>query len=359
MKKTNQRLQRNSNIELLRIILILMVIGVHYNLIGMGNAFLYTRQVGINVSLTAILESFCIVCVDTFVIITGYYQIEKDKIKKEKVLWFILMILFFNAIQYFLNVMFFNISFSIKELFLESLSGKWFIIIYLALYILSPYINKLINNLDSKEYKKMLMIVVILFVVYQTALSYFQMFVPVWGWSFIIDKGIDSGYNIINFMVLYLIGGYIKKSNIKIGLKKSIIGYLLTTILIFISWYIIYHSSYNDYASVSFYYNNPLVVLASIFVFLTFNNINIKTSIIINKMASTTMGVFILSTSPFFIKLYTLLNVKKYSVTLYLIPHFMLTCIIIFLICSIVTLIGTFILDKLIIFASKQMNKVL
>lgn len=347
--KNIKKTERNSNIELLRILLILMVIGVHYNLIGMGNAFLYTRNAGINVSLTAVLESLCIVCVDTFIIITGYFQINKKNIDKEKVLKFILMILFFNAIQYFLNVFICNIPFNIKNLLLQTISGKWFIIVYLALYLLTPYINKLINALTTQEYKKMLIIILLLFVIYQTALNYSQLFIPIWGWSFIIDRGIDPGYNIINFIVLYLVGGYIRKSNINLSKKTNILGYFISTILIFISWYILYHSKYQNYANISFYYNNVLVLIASTSIFLVFKNIKIKTSKIINILASTTMGIFILSTSPFFIKLYAVLDVQKYSITRYLIPHFIITCITIFFACSVVTLIGTFILDNFII----------
>ena len=336
---------RKSNIELLRILLMLMVIGVHYNLIGMGSAFLYTRLSGVNVSLTGLLEAFCIVCVDTFLIITGYFQINKNKIDKYKVPKFIIMILFFNIIQYLASMLIYKTSFNIKDFFIQAISGKWFIIIYLALYLLTPYINKLVNSLNKKEYKRLLLTIVIIFIIYQTAINYLSIFIPVIGWSGIIDKGIDSGYTILNFITLYLIGGYIRKNNISIRIKYSILGYLITTFIIFLSWYILFHSSYKDSASIAFYYNNIFVIASSVFIFLLFNRLSIKPSKIINYISKSTMSVFILSTSPFFIKIYDLLQVKKYSTTNYLIPHFIITCILIFMACSIVGIIGVYILE--------------
>ena len=306
MKSKKENLIRKSNIELLRIVLMIMVIGVHYNLVGMGNAFLYTRELGINVSLAALLESLCIVCVDTFLIITGYFQINKAKINRRKISMLIVMIFFFNIIQYFLGILIFKNSFILKDFFLQMILGKWFIIIYLVLYIISPYINLFVKKLTNKEFKNLVVILISIFIIYQTLINFLSIFIPVTGWGVIVDKGVESGYNIVNFIVLYLIGGYIKKSNLEFKLNKSILGYLISVMLIFLSWYAIYHSKYIEYSNIAFYYNNIFVVLASVFIFLIFNKLNIKDNKVINSVASTVLGVFILSTSPTFIRLYEL-----------------------------------------------------
>lgn len=336
---------RNSNIELLRIILMLMVIGVHYNLIGMGNAFYYTNAAGINVSLINLLESICIVCVDTFIIISGYFLINKNKININKVPKYIIMILFFNLFQYLLNIIINKVEFNITSLFYELFSGKWFIIIYLVLYVLSPYINKLIKGLSIKEYRRLLIILILIFIIYQTFLSYISAFIPPIGWSGIIDNGRDTGYTIVNFVVLYLIGGYINKSKYNPSLKKSIVIYLISTMLIFISWYIVGHSSYNNYAGRAYYYNNIFVVISSVYLFLIFNNIKIKSKII-NFISKNNITIFIISTSPLLVRYYSILNTEKYSITNYLVPHFIITCVVIYAISLIIGIIGTFILEK-------------
>ena len=43
------------------------------------------------------------------------------------------------------------------------------------------------------------------------------------------------------------------------------------------------------------------------------------------------MAIFILSTSPLLVNLYNLLKVEKYSITNYYVPHFIITCLIIYI----------------------------
>ena len=339
---------RNTNIEILRIVLMLMVIGVHYNLIGMGNAYLYTQNAGVNISLTNLLESLCIVCVDTFVIISGYFQIKKETIDYKKIIKYIIVILFFNLVQYVISVLLHNDSFSFGTLIRQLLSGKWFIIIYLVLYLFSPYINRLIRALNINEYKKLLTISVLIFIVYQTILSYMSIFIPVVGWSGIIDQGIDKGYTLLNFIVLYLIGGYIRLQDIKPKIRHSVITYLVSTSIIFLSWYLLYHFDHGDSSRIPFYYNNIFVVLSSAALFLIFNKISIKNNRYINYVSKHMMIIFIVSTSPLLINLYSIMNVEKYSVTKLLVPHFVITCTVIFLISLVIGIIGDFVLEKTI-----------
>lgn len=336
----------------------LMVIGAHYNLIGMGNGFLYTKQAGVNISLAAILESVCIVCVDTFIIITGYFSIYKKDFNSAKIFKFLTMIIFFNILQYILDVIIFKNTFSLTDLICQTFSGKWFIIIYLVLCIFSPYINKMVAHLKLTQYKKLVLLVFLIFIMYQTTLNYLNIIFPSLGWSGIIDKGIDSGYTIVNFVSLYLIGGYIRKSDIKLKLSYSIIGYVLSTIVIFALWYILYHNNLEQHANMAFYYNNIFVVTSSIFMFLIFNGLKIKNNKIINKIATSVLGVFILSTSPCFLRLFGYMNIAKYSVSKYLIPHFIITCIFVFSVCSVVSLLGNFLLEKTIFkFYDKKRRK--
>ena len=352
---------RNTNIELLRILLMLMVIGVHYNLKGMGNAFLYTQQAGINISLANILESICIVCVDTFIIITGYFQIEKKKVDKSKILKYLIIIIFFNIIQYLICILIFKTPFNIKSLFSSAISGKWFITIYLVLYILSPYINRLVNSLRLKDFKKLVLILIFIFIIFQTFLTYINIFIPIGGWSGIIDIGIDKGYTITNFIVLYLIGGYIRKVNYNPRIRKSLLIYVISTVLIFVSWYILYHSEYRDYSSIQYYYNNILVVVSSIFLFIIFNKFKLKNSRIINFISKHNIIIFILSTSPLYLRLYEILGVKKYCITKNFIPNFIFTCLIIYFACLVLGIIGNLILEKTVfkLVCDKNLNKLL
>ncbi len=65
--------ERKSNIELLRIILMMMVITLHFN-IPSGHAIELASNVPLNLNILYILESFSICAVNTFVLITGYFN---------------------------------------------------------------------------------------------------------------------------------------------------------------------------------------------------------------------------------------------------------------------------------------------
>lgn len=67
------KLERNSNIELLRIVLMFMVILLHFNNGSMGGAFNYVTDVQINSFILYLLESFSICAVNCFMVISGYF----------------------------------------------------------------------------------------------------------------------------------------------------------------------------------------------------------------------------------------------------------------------------------------------
>ena len=83
-------------------------------------------------------------------------------------------------------------------LFPVTFGEYWFVTCYLLLFILSPFLNILVKNLKKEDYKKLLMILTIVFV-------FLKFFIPE---TFTFDK--TSGYGIIWFIILYLFSGYIR-----------------------------------------------------------------------------------------------------------------------------------------------------
>ena len=71
---------RNSNIELLRIISIILIVVSHYCVHGAGKAIISSLDISIN---RFILEVFKVGNLGTilFVLITGYYLIDSEKVK--------------------------------------------------------------------------------------------------------------------------------------------------------------------------------------------------------------------------------------------------------------------------------------
>lgn len=339
---------RRSNIEILRILLIIMVIGLHYNAVDLGNAFHYTQTNGINVSLTHLIESFMIMSVDTFLIITGYFLSTKKTINKSKVIEIIILLFVLKFLLYFVDVIVYGTKMDFHNFIQEIISGNWYITKYLILYMFSPYINKLLNSLNKKEYKTLIFLTVGIFLILPFVLNILSTFFNVNGWAPTTDDINDSGYTIVNFFVMYLIGAYLRKERIELKLKDSFLGYIGCAIVVFLIYYIMTKIGYNKIASMSFRYNNIFVVLEGVFIFLFFNKLNIQNNKIINKVSSATLSIFIIHTATPFIKLYSVLKVQKYCITKYLIPHFIATILIIFVLSLIIGLATLTVLNKTI-----------
>ncbi|MCD2502886.1 acyltransferase family protein [Clostridium sp. NSJ-145] len=180
------KIQRNSNFELLRIICIILVICGH---ITMYNGTL--GQIGtINYYIGNIIRSFCMVAVNCFILISGYFGIKfslKKLIKLECIVVFHTLLLFILAVIFKIH----TISFKEDILLLMPVLTKryWFITIYIALCVISPILNLIVNVITKEQYKKILIISIIMFYILPTFL--YTINAPT-------ITG-DSGYGIINF----------------------------------------------------------------------------------------------------------------------------------------------------------------
>ena len=297
--------KRKSNIELFRILLILMVIILHYFNAGMGGALGHTISGSIGYYFAHLVESLCIVAVNGFVLITGYFSYKKENVRVSKVTNLILIMIFWGLLLSLLTVLVLrpkNINMQIIKDIIKSATNQWFVIIYCILYLLIPFLNKIINNISQNGYKTLLVIGLIFFYLWPT--FYTKITVS------------DAGYGIVNFVYLYFIGVYIRKyhENDKHVLSPLIIylGCALITTLASLkigrAW---------DY---NFIFN----LIGSVALFEVFRSINIKYSKVINKLATYTFAVYLIDVNSFFnIYLYhTLFHSNNYWKRVVLVKSF-------------------------------------
>lgn len=190
----------------------------------------------------------------------------------------------------------FNIKDLIKSLFPVITNQYWFVNVYLAMYLLSPFFNKLINNISKIEYKKLLIILIILFSIIGLLPS-----------EMMLDK--VGGCGIIWFTCLYFIAGYIRLyvSNKKDDKYKAIylIIYILCIALnVFGTVLIDYISNLvgtNSFREKLIGYNMPLVLIESLCLFMYFKNSKIKNKTLIkfiSLIAPLTFAVYIIHEQP-------------------------------------------------------------
>ena len=155
----NKVKSRDVNIELLRIVAMLMVVTLHC----LGNGLLLDNP-NINIYnsvLIRLLDTFSLTANSIFLIISGYYSINsKFNLKKILTLWgkTILYSLLIYAICRILNYI--TVAY---DSFLPIFSGQyWFISAYIALYFLAPIINLVMNKLTKNQFKYLLITLVIM-----------------------------------------------------------------------------------------------------------------------------------------------------------------------------------------------------
>lgn len=328
---------RKSNIELLRIICILMVITLHYLNGKMGGALNNVIIGSFNYYLVHFIESLCVVAVNVFIIITGYFSYQRSKIKISKPIYLLYLSVIYGIIIYAILLIIGRVSVNQESLLklLNSIMNRWFVIVYIVLYLLIPYINKLINYISQKNYKVLIVICVIFFYLWPSI------------YTDVLIK--DKGYGIINFTVLYLIGAYIAKyKDTFISKRKTFFVYLLCVLITTIL------SMFYD--NRAFAYNSIFNLIGGVSIFLLFKNMIIKDKKIINTLSSYSFSTYIIHENTFIVAIIfkEIFNSNSYYDSNYLIINLIISVLGTYFACIFIEAIRRFLMKKV----DKKINSI-
>ncbi|PMC10328.1 acyltransferase family protein [Hoylesella timonensis] len=336
--------KRDSNIELFRIFLMLMIISHHYVVnSGITDLFRYD-EISAN---TIFLELWgwggkC--GINCFILITGYFMC-KQSFSWFKFLKLVLEVEFYSIGIYLIlslgGVTNFNfIELSKSVLILPRDIGHGFTGSFIALYLLIPYINMCINQMTKKQHSVLLIILLIIFTLIPTFL-------------------VTHVYEYLGWYVtVYLIGSWIRlypqewMTNQKKVVVILVINYLLVVASILAMFY--FGLQKHQIIQWDIYYfvsdsNKVFAVTMSVLLFCFFKNINIGYNKSINKIAATVFGVFLIHTSGDAMRHFLWNDLLKtpehyYSDTLFL--HAIFSVLIIFAIGSLIDRIRTIFIEK-------------
>lgn len=325
---------RSSNIELLRVLAMLAVIALHYNNPSMGGAFKLVEHNSLNYYVLYFVESLCICAVNVFVLISGYFMCTNNKRYLIKPLQLIFQVSVFSSGTYILRVFTEEVEFSACSLFRCMIPQNYFVILYITLYLISPYINLVMESINIKQFKRMLAMLLLVFSVYPSMVDVGTELLKnkLLGLSSIGAWGSQYGYTIINFALMYIVGGFLRKYDVDkyVKYKRSIIIGILSCSIILTAW-----ARVNDYIGFfdersAWEYCNPIIIIESILLFLLFNKITLKESKLINSFAKASFTVFLMHTI-FLPKI----NIQRYvnQNTIVLLGHLVLSSVAIYLIC--------------------------
>lgn len=136
--------QRQHNLELLRIVAMLMVLIIHYNLPVRGKPTPEALQTEFLPTLfTLSLQSVLIICVNCFVLISGWFGI---RWKRRSLLNLCFQVFFWIVVCYPLLSLFSDSAATGVQGYLQGVLGKWFVWAYFGLYLFAPVLNDFIDK---------------------------------------------------------------------------------------------------------------------------------------------------------------------------------------------------------------------
>lgn len=280
---------RDSNIELLRLVCMFMIVLIHFTgYCIMDCSEVFKQQSGIAILIPNLLHGLCWCAVDTFIIISGYYGI-KPKAKSFFNLY--LQCAFYAGILYLIHLYLTGSHINRWCLYNTVMPfsynpGWWFIPQYVILYILSPILNKIVEATNKRQF--ILFLVLMAIVIFYFG-HYRQKMLPF----------LEGGFNFINFTFLYFIGRYLalyyhSSSSLRVQQSYYILGYVCSSLLMgFVGWYIMTNhlTVWNMVLEIN--YAHPLCILASVCLFLLFQTFHFRNRIV-NWFGVSALAIYLL-----------------------------------------------------------------
>lgn len=287
---------RMSNFELLRIIAMMLVMLVHACFVSVGDvshAAVIQPSMAPKFSFLYILESIALVCVNLFVLISGYFGLRPST---KSIGNLVFQLLFWGLVCGGFYIWIERIEVLVFLRYLVSGAGYSFVPCYFMLMLVAPILNSFIDACQPEKLKRY----VILYFVLQTVFGFFLKN----AWPF------GSGSSLPLFIGLYLLGRYVRlylPSKNSFGKYFSlflIIG-LLRGLAYFCCVYFLENATLEeDIRSCFTSYTSPLTIIESLLLLLAFRRWKF-TSPSVNYLAQSAFVVYLVHMYPVGVVYYT------------------------------------------------------
>ena len=287
---------RMASIELLRSLAMLMVITLHYLDKG-GILVPLTEKQSIAGFCAWLLEAFCIVAVNTYVLVSGYFLTESG-FKLQRLFDLVAQLLFYSILVPAVLVLCGILPASeltlyhlLNYVFPVQMDHYWFATAYILMYLFAPVLSAGVKQLTQKQLKTVIALLLIMFSLSKSILPF----------QLSIDK---HGYDVVWFLCLFLTAAYIRLYGIP-GLNQSNRGFLLYAgscvgifaLAVCLAFFSSRLGKFEYFVSSTFDYNHILCLLGAIGLFIGFLHWNMpegKLASLARKIAPYTFGVYLL-----------------------------------------------------------------
>lgn len=283
-------LSRQSGMELLRIIAMLLVVIVHTDYYTFGApTYDYMQSNPDKAFAMYLVDSIAIICVNCFVFISGWFGIRP---KRKSFANLLFQIVFFNLLLYFGYVALGKQPFSLMSFvshcnFLE----HWFIPTYIALFFIAPMLNIFVEKADKTTLRNVIVALAVLELILGWTVDYLH---------------IKGGYSLLSFILIYLVARTLKARPVAFIERLSkwqLMG--IYALCVGVNMAIVYTCYFFYPAGIShigrfFNYASPIVLVASFAFCLFFTKLRFK-SVAINWIAASAFAIYLFHTDRLFL----------------------------------------------------------
>lgn len=280
---------RDSNLELYRIIVMLLIVAHHYVVnsgLTAANGPIYSDPLSARSVFLLLFGAWGKIGINCFVLITGYFMC-KSQITAKKFAKLLFIVLFYKFV---LGTIFWVTGYSpltlkslVKQLLPFTKIDRNFTGNYLVFFLCIPFLNILIQNITQKQHQLLLLLCSFIYIFFGTV-PFFSVTMNYVSW----------------FIVLYFIASYIRLYPCKLFENTRIWGWataasvtLSAISVVACAWL---GTKLNRNMAFTFVTdsNTFLAVATGVSSFLFFKNLKIRNNKIINAVAASTFGVLLI-----------------------------------------------------------------
>lgn len=337
--------KRQANLELLRIIAMLMVITLHY--LGKGNALPGMDKLVpsdpnfINGMIAWSLETLSYGAVNLYILISGYFLINATA-KNEKAFKIVVQVLFYSIGVFLVFLAMGKLPEYASETYYKTMffapiasSHYWFASSYVFFYLLAPFAAVGIRRLDQKQHLGLVILTMLLF----SRL-----------WRIVLPQSaplLENGYNPFWFLTVFVTASYIRRF-VPIRKNRRILYlglYFLFSAVTVVSFFVVYAvfkrtGRFEVFIKILLEYNSPTIIVSSVSLFLFFRTIDIKEGFLskaILFVSPLTFGIYLLHEQYLLRELWTTFwKVDQYFTTPFFIVHLIGCVLSVFIIGAVV-----------------------
>lgn len=316
--------KRIINFEVLRVLAMFFIVTQHYCYWGLKSSEWYhfmpmksSMDIFNYISIEA-LFLISVIGVDCFVLITGYFLIDRLSFR-----WKGMMNIWLQTFIYGIMVsILVNNEWGGNDLPPVSFSSYWFITMYLGLIAIAPFLSLIAKNVNNnKQYRWLLVI----------------LFVMTFEYPF--GRHFAGTHSLGLFVFLYLLSGYFRLHGIPSWLKlhcgKLAIGLwiCLTLGIVMMNYLLVNYRGAEGYQLMADKNNNVIMFLA-ILVFLWFSkkNLDNRFTRLLTKLSPYTLAVYLIHQGMINNRKLWIFNIQE-TYTVPILLHCLLVCCLIFAVC--------------------------